>query len=40
MDIDLYLACRTGVENLENIIYWNDGDGTFTKGSNHGGEGR
>ena len=39
MDIDLYLACRSGVENMENIIYWNDGDGTFTKGSNHGGEG-
>ncbi len=39
MDIDLYLACRQGVENLENIIYWNDGDGTFTKGANHGGEG-
>ena len=39
MDIDLYLACRTGVENLENIVYWNDGDGTFTRGSNHGGEG-
>ena len=39
MDIDLYLACRSGVENLENVIYWNDGDGTFTRGLNHGGEG-
>ena len=38
-DIDLYLICGRGVANLENIVYWNDGDGTFTRGASHGGEG-
>lgn len=29
MDVDLYLACRSGVENLPNIYLDNQGDGTF-----------
>lgn len=29
MDVDLYLVCRTGVENISNIYYDNQGDGTF-----------
>lgn len=29
MDVDLYLACRNGVSNLENVLYENQGDGTF-----------
>ena len=28
-DVDLYLACRTGAENISNIYYDNQGDGTF-----------
>ena len=39
MDLDLYLACRQGAENLENRYYDNDGDGTFTLVSSHGAEG-
>lgn len=39
MDLDLYLACRQGAENLENRYYDNQGDGTFVLVSNHGGEG-
>ena len=30
MYVDLYLACRTGASNLPNILYHNNGDGTFT----------
>jgi hypothetical protein len=30
MYVDLYLACRTGSSNLPNILYHNNGDGTFT----------
>ena len=39
MDVDLYLVCRTSLENLANRFYWNDGDGTFTPGDVHGAEG-
>ena len=39
MDLDLYLACRQGAENLENRYYDNQGDGTFVRVFNHGGEG-
>ena len=30
MWVDLYLACRTGASNTPNILYHNNGDGTFT----------
>ena len=30
MYLDLYLACRTGASNIANILYHNNGDGTFT----------
>ena len=30
MYVDLYLACRTGASNIPNILYHNNGDGTFT----------
>jgi hypothetical protein len=30
MWVDLYLACRTGASNIPNILYHNNGDGTFT----------
>ena len=39
MDVDLYLACRTGAENLENIYYDNQGDGTFLPVTAAGGAG-
>lgn len=39
MDVDLYMACRTGVSNLTNRYYDNQGDGTFVEVVNHGGEG-
>jgi hypothetical protein len=39
MDLDLYLACRQGAENLANRYYDNDGTGSFTLVTNHGGEG-
>jgi hypothetical protein len=29
MDLDLYLACRTGAANLANVLYENLGNGTF-----------
>ena len=29
MDVDIYMACRTGIENIPNIVYENQGDGTF-----------
>jgi hypothetical protein len=28
-DVDLYLACRTGASNIPNILYLNQGNGTF-----------
>jgi hypothetical protein len=37
MDIDLYLACRTGASNIPNILYENLGNGTFRAVSNAGG---
>ncbi len=37
MDVDLYLACRTGAENLENIYYDNQGNGTFVAVTGAGG---
>jgi len=39
MDLDLYMACGSGVSNYENRYYDNNGDGTFTQIVNHGGEG-
>ena len=39
MDKDLYLVCRSSMENFANRIYWNNGDGTFTLGGTHGAEG-
>ena len=37
MDQDLYLACRTGAANLSNVLYENNGDGTFIAVSDAGG---
>ena len=37
MYVDLYLACRTGASNIANILYHNNGDGTFTAMPNAGG---
>ncbi len=37
MYIDLYLACRTGASNIPNILYHNNGDGTFTAVPDAGG---
>lgn len=31
MDIDLYFVCRRGVANLDNILYENQGNGTFVR---------
>ena len=39
MDVDIYMACRSGVANLENRYFDNQGDGTFDEIFNHGGEG-
>jgi len=39
MDLDLYLACGIGVDNTPNLYYDNQGDGTFSVVSVHGGEG-
>ncbi|MBA3564354.1 MAG: VCBS repeat-containing protein, partial [Gammaproteobacteria bacterium] len=39
MDVDLYLVCRTGVENLANRLYENQGDGSFLLVSQSGAEG-
>ena len=39
MDLDLYMTCRTGVENLKNRYYDNQGNGTFVEVLAHGGEG-
>jgi hypothetical protein len=39
MDIDIYLVCRRGAENLPNRLYENQGDGTFIEVTNFGGEG-
>jgi hypothetical protein len=37
MHVDLYLACRTGASNIPNILYHNNGDGTFTAVPDAGG---
>jgi ASPIC and UnbV/FG-GAP-like repeat len=37
MWVDLYLACRTGASNIANILYHNNGDGTFTAVPDAGG---
>jgi hypothetical protein len=39
MDLDLYFACRTSSENTANIVYENQGDGTFVQITGHGAEG-
>jgi hypothetical protein len=39
MYIDLYLACRTAGGNIENILYENQGNGTFVRVPNAGGAG-
>jgi hypothetical protein len=37
MDVDLYLACRTGASNIENILYENLGNGRFQQVTGAGG---
>jgi hypothetical protein len=37
MDLDLYLACRTGAGNIPNILYQNLGNGTFAQVPDAGG---
>ncbi len=37
MDQDIFLACSGGAENIANIVYQNNGDGTFTQVPNAGG---
>jgi hypothetical protein len=37
MYVDLYLACRTGSSNIANILYHNNGNGTFTAVPDAGG---
>jgi hypothetical protein len=39
MDIDLYLACRTGARNIANVLYENRGNGTFEKATTFGAAG-
>ncbi len=39
MDVDIYLVCRAGVRNLENILLENNGTGTFTTVAGAGGAG-
>ncbi|BFM08448.1 ASPIC/UnbV domain-containing protein [Halioxenophilus aromaticivorans] len=39
MDLDLYMGCGAGVDNKVNRYFDNNGDGTFTEVSSHGGEG-
>ncbi len=37
MDMDIYLACRTGASNISNVLYANQGNGTFVAVPNAGG---
>ncbi len=37
MDLDLYLVCRGGVENISNRLFVNDGTGHFTEAAAAGG---
>jgi len=39
MDLDVYMACRTGAANIENVVFENNGDGSFTQRFDHGAEG-
>ena len=39
MDVDLFLVCRSGANNLPDRVYENLGNGTFTLVSNSGAEG-
>lgn len=39
MDLDVYMACQHGVNNLANRYFDNQGDGTFVEVLSHGGEG-
>ncbi|MEE9342462.1 MAG: ASPIC/UnbV domain-containing protein, partial [Gammaproteobacteria bacterium] len=39
MDLDVYFACRNGAANLTNILYENQGNGSFVKVGSHGAEG-
>lgn len=39
MWVDLYVVCRDGPTNIANMVYENQGDGTFQLVSNTGGEG-
>lgn len=39
MDLDVYMACRQGIDNLANRYFDNQGDGTFVEVVSHGGEG-
>jgi len=39
MDLDLYLVCRNGVENIANRLFENDGSGKFTEVLSNGAEG-
>jgi hypothetical protein len=39
MDVDLYLACRTGASNIANILLENLGNGTFRKVTSFGAAG-
>jgi hypothetical protein len=37
MDLDVYLVCRGGAQNLPNVLLENDGSGTFTEVAQAGG---
>lgn len=39
MDVDIYMVCRHGIENISNRLYLNNGDGTFTEATSFGAEG-
>ncbi len=39
MDLDMYLVCRNGVENIANRLFENDGSGKFTEVIDNGAEG-
>lgn len=39
MDLDIYMVCRNGIENIRNRLYLNQGDGTFVEAGGFGAEG-
>jgi len=39
MDVDIYMVCRRGVENIRNVLLENDGRGNFREMRGHGAEG-